>query len=243
MNASERDPELESLLGGSGDELPDVSALFDGVKAQIDAAEKKPAYRLQTQATPRKRLMSFIAFAMVILVTLLTGRRPDLNAYPPAMLALVLGSLGTLFAISAWSALRPVHKPALTPAKLGLMTAVAVGATLLLALAPGVHDHIELRPDAPLLRHASPCMIYGFIFGLPVYGALRFLDPGSSYGARIVAACAAGLAGNMVLELHCPMGGSTHLMAGHASVIVAYVAGVFVIEAILRARSKSSAES
>ena len=88
----------------------------------------------------------------------------------------------------------------------------------------------------PLMRHASPCMIYGFVFGLPVYGALRFLDPGSSHAARIIAACAAGLAGNMVLELHCPMGGSTHLMAGHASIIVVYVLGVFLIEAMLRAR-------
>lgn len=237
MNASERDPELESLLAAPAEELPDVAELFEGVKAQIDAAEKKPGYAIKTQPTPRRRLMAFIAFAMVILVTLLTGRRPDLGSYPPAMLVLVLGSLGTLFALSAWTALRPIHRPMLAPWKLGLVTGVAVATTLVLALAPGVHDHITLRPDMPLIRHASPCMIYGFVFGLPVYGALRFLDRGSSWSARIVAACAAGLAGNMVLELHCPMGGSTHLMAGHASVIIAYVGGVFLIEALLRARS------
>ena len=94
MNASERDPELESLLSAPPEELADVGALFDGVKEQIDAAEKKPAYKLQSQPTSRRRLMAFIAFAMVILVTLLTGKRPDLDAYPPSMLALVLGSLG-----------------------------------------------------------------------------------------------------------------------------------------------------
>lgn len=235
MNASERDPELDALMAAP-EELADVSALFEGVQAQIEAAEKKPSYKLRTQPTSRRRLMAFIAFAMVILVTLMTGRRPDLGAYPPAMLALVLGSLGTLFALSAWTALRPIHRPMLAPWKLGALTALAVGTTLVLALAPGIHDHVALRPDAPLIRHASPCMIYGFMFGLPVYGALRFLDRGSSWSARIIAACAAGLAGNMILELHCPMGGSAHLMAGHASVIICYVAGVFLIEALLRAR-------
>ncbi len=229
---------LEPLLGTAQDGgVADLDALFAGVSKQIATAEKKPAFRLKSQASSTRRMLGVLGFLMVVGLTLVTGPRADLADYPPHLLAMYLGSFAVLVLGSITMALRPLHRPALEGWRRWAFPILCVVATFGLVLIPGVHDHVAMRPGEAggLLSHATPCATYGFALGLPIYALLRLLDRGDSLG-RLHAACAAGLAGNVVLELHCPVGGSSHLLAGHAMVLVVYVGGMMLIEWALRMR-------
>ena len=70
--------------------------------------------------------------------------------------------------------------------------------------------------------------------GVPVYVALRLLDRGSSATASLLAACAAGLTGNLVLQLHCPVDGVEHLMATHFSVALLFLVGLGLAHLVVR---------
>ncbi|MEM9072111.1 MAG: NrsF family protein [Myxococcota bacterium] len=235
------EPELQSFLGSTEpDELPDMDALYDELRTTISDAEKRSGYRWKSQPTSRRRLLGVTAFALVLIVSLLTGRREDFGDYPPTLFMSYVAGITALLSVAVFIALRPIHRPALRWWQSFGLVAICVVATGVLAIAPGIHDHVIRRPEetASLIRHAAPCLLYGSLFGLPVYGALRFLDRGRSFVARALAACAAGLAGNMVLEVHCPLGGATHLLAGHAAVIMLYVFGILAFELALRRRRR-----
>ncbi len=236
---SERDPDLEEMLGSKDTEQDlDLDALFAGVQGRVRDAEASPAYRMKSQATQLRRLLGVGALLFVLIVSLMTGQREDLGRYPPELLALFFGSLGTLCVLAVFVALRPIHRPPLSPVQTWGLAGLTVLAACALAIVPNLHAHVLARAAAPsLLAHATPCMLYGFLFGLPVFAALRFLARGSDTVARVLAASAAGLAGNMVLELHCPIGGAAHLLAGHAMVVVAYVVGMTLIEVLMPQRA------
>ncbi|HJL04194.1 MAG TPA: NrsF family protein [Polyangiaceae bacterium LLY-WYZ-15_(1-7)] len=235
--ADERRAELEALLGRpeATPEL-DLDGLFAGVRERVEDAERSPSFRLKAQSTPRRRLLGLLAVLGVIAANLLLGTRPDLGTYGPGLLAASFGSLGVLVLLAVFAALRPTHRPPLPRWQVAALTAASLAATVVLAVVPGYHAHAAL-PEAgrALGSHALPCLVYGFLVGVPVYAALRLLDRGSPL-SRVVAASAAGLAGNLVLELHCPTGGPAHLLAGHAGVVALYVVGVGLLEAALRHR-------
>ena len=60
------------------------------------------------------------------------------------------------------------------------------------------------------------CMGVGLLLGIPVYALLRLVDRGNALG-NLVAAAAAGVAGNFVLKAHCAIPGTSHELLGHAS--------------------------
>ena len=68
----------------------------------------------------------------------------------------------------------------------------------------------------------------GLLFGLPVYAIVRLFDRGNTFGS-LVAAAAAGLAGNMLLKMHCPVDSTSHVLLGHASVAVLFVVGLGLV--------------
>jgi hypothetical protein len=233
----ELDPELAALLASVDDE-PDpseVDALYGGVRGHILAAKASPVERLRARPTWLRRLLGVLVFLFVVGITTGTQRRADLAAYPLAHLLAYLGSLATLIAVCTFAALRPLHRPSLpklTGIGLGLL---AIAATVVLAIVPDFHTHAP-PPTGGLLAHASPCFVYGFLVGAPIYAALRVLDRGNPLG-RVLAASAAGLTGNLVLELQCPSGGVDHLVVGHAGVVALYVLGVLALEWALRPRT------
>ena len=233
---SDDDPEPElAFLGGVdpraalGEE--ELDSLFEGVRRDVDKSGARRLSRLADQPTPRRRLFAFLCFTLIVLGTLTLGPRPDLDTFPPAALAAILGSFGVLLVLSVVVAFRPIYLPAVsTSTKVGLCVA-AVGVALAAALLPGLHEHVDARPADTLApwRHALPCLSYGLLAGLPAYALLRLLDRGAPFG-RVLSAVAAGLGANMVLELHCPVGGPAHLALGHAMVVVAFVLGAAVVE-------------
>jgi hypothetical protein len=68
----------------------------------------------------------------------------------------------------------------------------------------------------------------GILLGIPVYALLRLVDRGNAFGS-LVAAAAAGLAGNFILKAHCSVPGTSHELLGHASVAVLFVLGLGLV--------------
>lgn len=231
----ERDPELAALLEAAEREPPDLEALYAGVRGRIRAAEQSPLERVRAQPTWARRLLALGAFVVVVAAAVAARPRHDLDAYPSGLLALYVISVGALLSVCAFAALRPLQLPALsrgTSVALGLL---AVASTVFLAVAPGFHDHASTPSDVGPLAHVA-CLVHGLLVGVPLYAVLRVLDRGSAVG-RVLAASAAGLAGNLVLELSCAFGGATHLVAGHASIVALFVLGALALEWRLRPRA------
>jgi len=237
--SASREPEpelafLDDLDRESTLDASELDELFAGVRGQVDKSGARRLSSLAEQPTNRRRLFALICFSLIVLGLGALLPRPDLAAFPGLALALILGSFGTLLVAAVVVAFRPIYVPALSPVwKVGLCVA-AIAAAFAVALVPELHDHVAARPpdEMGVLGHMVPCLSYGLVAGLPAYALLRLLDRGAPFG-RVLAGAAAGLGANMVLELHCPVGGTQHLMMGHAMVVVLFIVGVVLVERLI----------
>lgn len=207
----------------------DYAAMFAQVEEQIAHAEQRPSFWLRTRSTPVRRLIAGSAAAIVVVVCGVLLTRRDLGAIGPLHLTIALGALGSLLGLSVHHALRPLHRPPLPAWSRIAITALTLLATLALALFPAGTAHVGAD------HSVSPCLFLGLLTGLPVYGVLRLLEREGS-AASLLAACAAGLAGNLVLELHCPSRDLEHLMLGHFTVALLFVAGLALVHRLVRPR-------
>ncbi len=229
------DGELSQWLDEAREQDPpstDYGALFSGVERDIAKAEAHPLFWLRTRSTTVRRFVAIVAALLVLLFGGILSLRANFDEYPPLQMALALLSLATLLGLSVHQALRPLYRPPLAPAARFALPILTLVATFLLALLP---PHGVPAPlGGTLIDHVSPCLFYGLLFGIPVYLVLRLLDRSGT--APLLGACAAGLAGNLVLTLHCPRNDPEHLMLGHFSVAFLFVAGLGLVHFLLRRR-------
>jgi len=138
-----------------------------------------------------------------------------------------------LIVLAMFMVTRPVHLPALPRWQSICLACVAVGATIVAAFWPvpealataGGHEH-----SGGFM--AGACMGVGLLLGVPVYALLRLVDRGNALGS-LVAAAAAGVAGNFVLKAHCAVPGTSHELFGHASVAVLFVVGLGLVHRLI----------
>lgn len=230
MSDADRDPALDALLRDPGGPMADADALFAALEQQVEASEKKPAGWLKSRSTPTRRLIAFGAFALVAAYAVMSAR-DDLGSYPIEQLVVSIGALLVLLGMSLVLAIRPLHEPALPTWKLGSLAGAAVLATVALAFLPGLGE--TTPAGASLFAMASPCMYMGLALGLPVYAIARIVDRGTRL-AGVLAASAAGLTGNLFLQMHCPIDDPGHGLVGHASVVAIFVGGAFLIRLVER---------
>ncbi len=140
-----------------------------------------------------------------------------------------------LIIVAMFMVTRPVHLPALPRWQSICLACVAIGATVVAAfwpipaaLAASTHDH-----QGGFM--AGACMSVGLLLGVPVYALLRLVDRGNALGS-LVAAAAAGVAGNFVLKAHCSIAGTSHELLGHASVAVIFVVGLSLVHRLIPSR-------
>ncbi len=238
---SEIDPELEEWLKearAEEDAAPtaDFDDMLEGVEQKLKEADRSWTFWLRSRATSVRRAIAFGGAALVVLVAGTLSLRTNLAELPLPWLALAIGSLSVLLGASLYLGLRPLHQPELPGWARGGIIAATVVATCAIALfAP----QDTVLGGETLLAHTSPCFLYGMLVGLPVYLLLRLLHRGGSTAA-LVAACAAGLTGNLVLQLHCPRGDVEHLMVGHFTVVLLFLGGLGAIHWFVeRVRSRA----
>ncbi|HJL19399.1 MAG TPA: NrsF family protein [Sandaracinaceae bacterium LLY-WYZ-13_1] len=233
----ELDPKLEEWLAQAREDdaaeaPPALDDLFEGVARDIEAAEKKPSFWLRTRATWMRRLIGGVTAALVVVLGGVLGMR-DLGELPALYVGAALASLVVLLGLSLHQALRPLHRPPLPRGAQAAVVALTLLATFLLALL-SPHAPEEAAASRGAMELVSPCLFYGLFIGLPVYLVLRLLDRRGGVAAPLLAACAAGLAGNLTLQLKCPNDDPQHLMLSHFAVALLFVAGLGLTHLLVR---------
>jgi uncharacterized membrane protein len=116
--------------------------------------------------------------------------------------------------------LRPAHIPA--PPDRSLLVIIAAGLLLpiVTALLPAGAHSFDHYVQYTQTQATVGCFVIGAFTGVLVVLVLRALDRTAhdSRPAGVLAAVTGGVAGNLALELHCPVTAPAHLLLGHATV-------------------------
>lgn len=227
----ERDAALGSTLAkAAAQAMPLEEELFAALEARV-AAE----VGLRAWLRSRPTRLRFAAAALSVLSVVFIGgflrTRPDLAEYPRARLVLLLGiyalGIGAAFGKELYLSAR---RGSLAD-HLGLLFG-ALGLPFLIAFMPATEASRHTGPEGAL-----NCFIYGALLTLPVAALLWAFDRDNRPSLRTVclSAAALGLSANLVLELHCPSGNAVHLLLGHASLGLAWLATWFVLRRFSRA--------
>ncbi|MEO7035932.1 MAG: hypothetical protein ABI548_18510 [Polyangiaceae bacterium] len=220
----EQDAELgNSLAAESALAMPFADELFAALEAHV-AQETGPRAWLRSRPT-RLRFAAVVASALfVIALGGMLRSRPDFAEYPVARLVLLLGVylLGIVFACGKELYLS-ARRGSLAD-HFGLLLG-ALGLPFLIAFAPATEASRHFGPGGAL-----SCFMYGAALTVPTAALLWAFDRDNRPSLRTVclSAVALGLSANLVLELHCPSGNALHLLLGHASIGVAWLAAWFV---------------
>lgn len=239
----ELDPDFEALLAevqrdsvaeveGMG---VDLEAMLAEVRQDVARADAGPVGWLRSRSTMTRRVIGFAGALAILGVGLAMGLRGDLEDYGAVRLVLGTFALGTLMGLAIHQALRPLHEPPLSANGQRGIVGASLAATCVLALWPSAHGG-PLHGEH-VFAHAMPCLRTGLLVGLPVYFLLRLLDRSPGSTAPFLAACAAGLIGNLVLQHHCANSDAGHLMLGHVSVLVLFLAGLAAVHWLTQKRA------
>lgn len=203
-----------------------MDRMFREMKARCDKSDRSLAGFLRSRSTLARRLIALTVLASLAIIGWfafpLVGEQGRTLQWMVSLVAFCI-----LLLISMFMVTRPVHLPALPRWQSVCLVCIAVGATVLAAFWPlpaaqaATHDH-----GSGII--AGACMGAGLLLGVPVYALLRLIDRGNALGS-LVAAAAAGVAGNFVLKAHCAVPGTSHELLGHASVAIVFVLGLGLV--------------
>jgi hypothetical protein len=220
----ERLRELDAPDAPQNDELMD--RMFIDMKARCDKNDRTVTGFLRSRSTVARRLIVLTVFSVLAIAGWfafpLVGDQARTAQWTASLVTFCV-----LLVLAMFMVTRPVHLPALPRWQSVCLACIAVGATVLAAFWPypaaqaATHDH-----TGGVM--AGACMGVGLLLGVPVYALLRLVDRGNAFGS-LVAAAAAGLAGNFVLKAHCSVPGTSHELLGHASVAVVFVLGLGLV--------------
>ena len=216
--------ELDSSSPGESPELFDH--MYSKVKAECDKSNHTIAGFLRSRSTTARRLIVFSVFgALAIAGWFMFPLIDEQGRTTPWIVSLV--AFATLMVVAMYMVTRPVHLPTLPRWQTWLLVCIAVGATIVAAFwpLPAAHANAHAHGDGIM---AGVCMGVGLLLGVPVYALLRLVDRGNALGS-LIAAAAAGVAGNFVLKAHCSIPGTAHELLGHASVAILFVLGLGLV--------------
>ena len=219
-----------TLANASAGAMPFSDELFTALEADV---AQETGLRAWLRSRPT-RLRFAAAVSSVLLVVTVGGlwrERPDFAQYPALRLVLLLGVylVGILLAFGKELSLS-ARRGSLAN-HLGLLLG-ALGLPFLIAFAPATEASRHAGTEGAL-----GCFLYGALLTLPTAALLWAFDRDDRPSLRTVclSAVALGFSANLVLELHCPSGNTLHLLLGHASIGVAWLAAWFLARRMGRA--------
>ena len=204
--------------GSAGLDLDRMQAELQGQLAR----ERGIAAWLRSRPTPVRATLAGLVLGLLVVTTMLLWPRPDYTVYPPARMLLALAPIAGLLAVELVLVMWPLQLPA---APRWLVNAALIGPPLVLAglyaLPPAHTDHPRsLVPDGfgSMLAGTVRCLVVGSLLGAGVFALFRALDRGGAR-RRLLMAAGAGLAANLLLQLHCAVTAPSHLLIGHFGVL------------------------
>jgi hypothetical protein len=210
----------------------EVSALVRPVEDELFARLEANVARetgLRAWLRSRPTRLRFVAVAASALFVIGLGgvlrHRADFDEYPTgrllALVTLYSGGILLAFGKELYLSIRQG-----TLADYGGLFVGALGLPFLIAFAPATEASVHAGPGGAL-----GCFVYGALLTLPTAALLWAFDRDDRPSVRTVCLSAAslGLSANLVLELHCPSGNVQHLLLGHASIGLAWLAAWFVV--------------
>ncbi|MEM7434065.1 MAG: hypothetical protein AAF436_02865 [Myxococcota bacterium] len=203
-----------------------MDAMYAAMRSECEQSDKSVRGFLRGRSTLARRLILLVVFTALGVVALINLPMVDESMRDGSWM-MTLFAFVVLLLVSMMVVTRPVHRPEPSRWAIVCLVGVAVGATVLAAFWPSSSAHAATHQHASGLM-AGICMGVGVLLGVPVYAALRLVDRGNAFGS-LVAAAAAGLAGNLILKAHCAIDTTGHVLLGHASVAVLFVVGLGLV--------------
>jgi len=196
---------------------------------------------VRSWSTIARRNAALATTVAVAIGVALLEPRGDLAVYPAVRLGIGIALLAGASALLVWTIFHPLQRRPLGAARVAAALAVALALPVVFALAPAPHDEVLNHPESfagqgpDFWPSALACLAFGTALGLPV--ALFVLvgdrrSPGAA-ARSWMAAAQGGLAGTLVLLLHCPIVSVGHRLAGHTLVPLAAAAILFVAVRLL----------
>jgi hypothetical protein len=208
---------------------PDLRPLQARVKNLL--AEERGLIASLRSLPTHQRVSLVLALSVLVTVgALLLTPRGDLAAYPAARMAITLAILFTVTAFASWRLLRPLHLP---PPRRAGSTVLLVGGMLMpfvMSVLPLGHIGHPPGLGAEFVFGCMRCLLFGGALGLPVLILALTMRRAAVDGAAVaaLAGVAAGLTGNLVLQVHCPITDQAHLLGGHALLLVVLAAAAWL---------------
>jgi hypothetical protein len=215
----------------------DVESLFSSLQAGIARETGWRAWLVSRPTWQRRALVLSSAAPSALVVLGLLGFRKDLDRLASWRLALDLGLLGTLILANAWTALRPVQE---SPWPIWKLIALGLGSALtaaLFALLPPGHVGLPTLADGPGAP-AFLCYAVGMNVGLPIVLVAWLVGREASPWRTLLAGATGGVTGVLVLHLSCASPVREHLLYGHATIPLSFLA-VAGVAAVRRAKARS----
>ncbi len=203
-----------------------INRMYANVKGRCTQSDQTVAGFFRSRSPTVRRVIVSAVFAILAVIGWYNFPLVDESVRTgPWVATLAVFCVLLLFAMMMVT--RPVHRPALPRWQVVSLVCIAVGVTVLAAFWPTAgaqtitHEHTSRMV-------AGACMGFGLLLGVPVYALLRLVDRGNAFGS-LIAAAAAGLAGNLVLKAHCAIETTGHVLLGHASVAILFVVGLGLV--------------
>jgi hypothetical protein len=203
---------------GAG-ETSELDELFRDIETKL-GHEKGVLGWARSRSTTTRLLIAASAVTGLTALSAVGIPRTRFAPLPTERVVVVMGALAVLAAMMLRVGLRPAQTQA--PPDRSLFIIVAAGLLLPVVTAflpPGAHpfhEYVQYTQTEATIG----CFVIGAVTGALVVFVLRALDRTAhdSRPARVLAAVTGGVAGNLALELHCPVTAPAHLLLGHATV-------------------------
>jgi len=197
--------------------LPDD--FFAQLEQKVSAETGMRAWLRSRPTRVRVLLVSTVAVAAITIGGAL-HLRPDFAEYPSSRLALLLGVYLLAVLVAVQRELSVSSRPGAFATKPGVLAGTLL-LPFLVAFVPPTEASMQHGPEGALI-----CFSFGALLTLPLAALLWACDrddrPSSS--SVWLSAVALGLTANLLLELHCASGNAIHLLLGHASLSLAWLA-------------------
>lgn len=179
--------------------------------------------------------MVILLSAVTTVATAVTMPRWDLGAYPSLRMVFTLGVLALLTGAASGRLLRPLHRPRPSIWSGRVLLLMGMAMPCVMSLWP-LDGHVGTLPGegVAFAIGCGRCFVFGGALGIPVLLVAIAVRRANIDGAAVaaLAGVAAGLTGNLTLQVHCAVTDPHHLLVGHATLL-----GIFAIFAAMWRRS------